>query len=229
MKTILAFGDSLTWGSDPKTARRHPPSHRWPDVLAGELGQGVQVIADGLRGRTTAYDEHLADCDRNGARLLPTALFTHAPVDLVIAMLGSNDMKPHIAGTAVAAMQGMRRIAQIVASHGQGMKKDHHARMLIVAPPPLVATQDAEFAAMFDGGVEQSRRLAGFYADVARELGCRFFDAGTVAQASPIDSVHLDADNTRAIGMALAPIAADILDLPLAKVDTDQGGRRAAG
>ncbi len=77
MKTILAYGDSITWGSDPtRGGARHSVSHRWPDVLAGELGAGFTVIAEGLRGRTTAYDEHCADCDRNGARFLPTALYT---------------------------------------------------------------------------------------------------------------------------------------------------------
>ncbi|MGB7432457.1 MAG: arylesterase, partial [Ahrensia sp.] len=79
MTTILAYGDSLTWGSDPAVAgRRHPVSHRWPDVLASGLGQGVTMISDGVRGRCTAYDEHLADCDRNGARILPTVLYAHA-------------------------------------------------------------------------------------------------------------------------------------------------------
>ena len=48
------------------------------------------MITDGLRGRTTGFDEHLAACDRNGVRILPTSL-RHAPLDLVIIMLGSND------------------------------------------------------------------------------------------------------------------------------------------
>lgn len=229
MKTVLAYGDSLTWGSDPATAARHPPSDRWPDVLASALGEAVCVISDGLRGRTTAYDEHLADCDRNGARLLPTALFTHAPVDLVIVMLGSNDMKPHIAGSAVAAAQGMRRLVQIVRNHDQGLKADTRARALIVSPPPLVGTDDAEFAAMFAGGVDQSGQLAGLYGRLAQEQGCDFFDAGTVARASPTDGVHLDADNTRAIGLAMAPIVASILGVAPAQIDTDQGGLSVAG
>ena len=215
MKTVLAFGDSLTWGADPQTGGRHGPEHRWPDVLAADLGTGVRVIADGLRGRTTAYDEHLADCDRNGARLLPTSLYCHAPVDLVILMLGVNDMKPHIAGTALAAMQGMRRLVQIAQTHRQGFLEGHHlVRVLIVAPPPLVATDSAEFTAMFAGGVAESQKLATIYRALAEEYECAFFDAGTVAHASPVDGVHLDAANTRAIGLALAPVVSGLLALP---------------
>lgn len=205
MKTVLCFGDSLTWGSDAQTGGRHARQDRWPNVLAAGVGHNVEVVTDGLRGRTTAYDEHLADCDRNGARILPTVLYTHAPLDLVILMLGANDMKPHIAGTALAAMQGMRRCVEIVKINAMRSAAPTPL-VLIVAPPPLCETADPEFSAMFAGGVEQSRMLASFYSDLADEQGVDFFDAGTVAHTTPIDGVHLDAENTRAIGRALTPI-----------------------
>jgi len=213
MKTVLCFGDSLTWGSNADTGSRHALEDRWPEVLRRGLGAGVEVISDGLRGRTTAYDEHLADCDRNGARILPTVLYTHAPIDLVIIMLGSNDMKPHIAGTALAAMQGMRRCVEIVRINAMRDGSSEPPDVLIVSPPPLCETADPEYSAMFAGGVEQAAMLASFYADLADEQGCDFFDAGTVAKTTPIDGVHLDAENTRAIGRALTPIAKLILGL----------------
>lgn len=212
MKTVLAFGDSLTWGSDPAGGGRHPRDARWPNALAAKLGEAVDLVADGLRGRTTAYDEYLADCDRNGARVLPTALYAHAPLDLVILMLGTNDMKPHIAGTATAAMQGMRRLISIVQHHNAGLEAGP-PEVLVVAPPPLVETDHVEFAPMFAGGVEQSRMVGLMYADLADEMGCGFFDASSVAEASPIDGVHLDASNTQAIGKGLAPVVSLMLGL----------------
>jgi lysophospholipase L1-like esterase len=213
MKSVLCFGDSLTWGSNADTGGRHALEDRWPEVLRRGLGAGVEVISDGLRGRTTAYDEHLADCDRNGARILPTVLYTHAPLDLVIIMLGSNDLKPHIAGTALAAMQGMRRCAEIVRINAMRDGSSEPPDVLIVSPPPLCETADPEFSAMFAGGVEQAQMLASFYADLADEQGCDFFDAGTVAKTTPIDGVHIDAENTRAIGRSLTPIVKLILGL----------------
>ena len=224
-KSILAFGDSLTWGADPQRDARHPRDGRWPDVLAAELDEGTNVIAEGLCGRTTAYDDDTGDCDRNGARLLSTLLATHRPVDLLIVMLGTNDMKPHVAGTAIAAAQGMRRLVQIARSHAAGLTVPHPMQILIVAPPPIVATGNDEAAAMFAGGVEQSGQLAGLYSDLAVETGCAFFDAATVAEASPADGVHLDADNTAAIGWALAPVVRPLLAAP---IDTDQGGLAVA-
>jgi lysophospholipase L1-like esterase len=206
MKTVLCYGDSMTWGSDATTGGRHAYEDRWPNVLQKALGSDALVIAEGLRGRTTAYDEHLADCDRNGARILPTVLYTHAPLDLVIFLLGSNDMKPAIAGSALAAMQGMRRLISLVQVNALRDGTTEPPAVLVVAPPPLCETADPEFSAMFAGGVEQSGMLASFYADLADESGCGFFDAGSVARTTPIDGVHLDAENTRAIGRGLEPM-----------------------
>ncbi|MEM9573607.1 MAG: SGNH/GDSL hydrolase family protein [Pseudomonadota bacterium] len=212
MTTILAYGDSLTWGSCPETGNRHPVSHRWPEVLAAGLGAGHSMITDGLRGRTTGYDEYLADCDRNGVRTLPTVINTHAPIDLVVILLGVNDLKPHIAGTAIAALQGVRRLTQIVQSHRQGLTPPKQAKILIVAPPPLVESDDAQFGAMFAGGIDESQKLATLYAELAQEMDVAFFDAGTVASASSLDGVHLDAENTKNIGDALVPIVKKLLN-----------------
>ena len=213
MKTVLCYGDSLTWGSDAETGGRHARQDRWPVVLQAALGDDAQVIAEGLRGRTTAFDEHLADCDRNGARILPTVLYTHAPVDLVILLLGTNDMKPAIAGTAVAAMQGMRRLVSLIQLNALRDGSAEPPAILIVAPPPLCETANHEYSAMFAGGIEQSKMLASLYADLADETGCGFYDAGSVAQTSPVDGVHLDAANTRAIGKGLEPVVRMMLGL----------------
>jgi lysophospholipase L1-like esterase len=212
MKTVLCYGDSLTWGYDAASQGRHALADRWPSVLEAELGGGAHVIAEGLNGRTTAFDDWLGGADRNGARLLPTLLTTHAPIDLIIIMLGANDMKPWIHGNPVAAMQGMRRLVDIVRGHDYPFGWSA-PNILLVAPPPVCRTDDAEFKAMFAGGEEASRQLAPLYAQLADEVGCGFFDAGSVAQTTPLDGVHLDAENTRRIGAALAPPVRIMLEL----------------
>jgi lysophospholipase L1-like esterase len=212
MKTILAYGDSLTWGSRPEDGLRHPRSHRWPDVLEAALGGKAEVVTDALRGRTTAFDDHLADADRNGARILPTSLSAHAPIDLVIIMLGANDMKSHTAGTALAAMQGMRRLVNIVQNHVPGLIAPK-PEIIIIAPPPLCLTSNPEFGATFNSRIEESKMLASMYRDLAEEMGVAFFDAASVAATSPLDAVHIDAEGTRAIGLALVPIVTMMLGL----------------
>ena len=212
MKTVLCYGDSLTWGYNPEGPARHALPDRWPSTLQTALGEGVHVIAEGLNGRTTAFDDHLAGADRNGARLLPTVLTTHAPLDLVVIMLGANDMKPWIHGNPVAAKQGVQRLIDIVRGHDYPLDEPA-PQILIVSPPAVSRTTNAEFAEMFAGGDEASRRLSAQYEALADEAGCGFFDAGAVAETSPLDGVHLDAANTRKIGEALAPLVRVMLEL----------------
>jgi lysophospholipase L1-like esterase len=212
MKTVLCYGDSLTWGYDAAAQGRHALQDRWPSVLQAEIGSGAYVIAEGLNGRTTAFDDPVSGADRNGARILPTVLTTHAPIDLIVIMLGANDMKPWIHGNAVAAKQGMQRLVDIVRGHDYPFPQPA-PQILLVAPPPVCRTENAEYKAMFAGGDEASRLLAPLYAQLAEEVGCGFFDAGTVAKTTPLDGVHLDAENTRAIGAALAPAVRAMLGL----------------
>lgn len=212
MKTVLCYGNSLTWGYNAAGPSRHALEDRWPNVLQAELGGGVRVIAEGLNGRTTAFDDNLAAEDRNGARVLPTLLGTHSPLDLVIIMLGSNDMKPWIHGNPLAARHGMGRLVKIVRGHAYPFEAKA-PEILLVSPPPVCRTENAEFGGMFAGGDQASQKLAEQYAALADELGCGFFDAGSVAEATPLDGVHLDAENTRKIGEALAPLARVMLAL----------------
>lgn len=211
MKTVLCYGDSLTWGFDPRGGARHAFEDRWPSRLQEKLGQTARVIAEGLNGRTTAFDDHVAGADRNGARILPTVLTTQAPVGLVVIMLGANDMKPYICGSAIGAKQGMQRLIDIIGGHDWPIPQST-PEIVLVSPPPLCATGNADFAAIFADGEAESRKLAGHYEKLAADTGCAFFDAGAIARTSPLDGVHLDVENTRAIGDALAPVVQRALE-----------------
>ncbi|MBB3713579.1 lysophospholipase L1-like esterase [Limimaricola variabilis] len=209
MKSILAFGDSLTWGHDPRDGSRHAYDDRWTSVLEAALDGAARLIPEGLNGRTTSFDDHAAPCCRNGARALPMLLTSHMPLDLVIVMLGTNDLKPRFGGRAVTAQEGMRRLAEIVRL--QPTKPEGHVpRLLIVAPPPCAAMTGSDLPAG-ERSVAESHRIAPLYRTLAEELDCAFFDAGAVARADPADGVHLDAANTRAIGAALLPMVRALL------------------
>ena len=118
MKTILCYGDSLTYGANPVMGGpRHAYEDRWPTALETALQGKVRCIAEGLGGRTTVHDDWYADSDRNGARILPTLLSSHDPLDMVIIMLGTNDIKPFHGRTALEASWGMRRLVHIVRAH----------------------------------------------------------------------------------------------------------------
>ncbi|MGV8854793.1 MAG: SGNH/GDSL hydrolase family protein [Devosia sp.] len=215
MKTILAYGDSLTYGANPTGGTRHAYQDRWPSVLEAGLDGQARVIAEGLGGRTTASDDWYAAADRNGARILPTLLESHGPLDLVIIMLGTNDLKPAVCGSALEASYGMRRLVQIIRGQAAG-KGETAPEILLVAPPLICQSENVDMMGHFGGyahGLEQSGQFAAHYARRAEELDTLFFDAATVAQADPEDGVHLNAANTRAIGEALVPVVRQVLGL----------------
>ena len=209
MRTIMAFGDSLTWGTNPEGGGRHAFEDRWPKVLEAALGSGHSVISEGLGGRTTAYDDHTAAFERNGAKALPMLLATHSPLDLVIIMLGANDLKAQICPTAHGALAGMTRLIEIVRTfpYRWGMSAP---RVFVVSPPHFSMCTNGDGPAS-GRIIDESRKLAAGYREISRVGGCGFFDASTVATAHGSDGVHLDAANTRAIGAALVEPVRDYL------------------
>ena len=216
MKTILAYGDSITYGSSPIVGGpRLAYEDRWPSVLEAGLAGTARVIAEGLGGRTTVHDDWYANADRNGARILPTLLATHNPLDAVVIMLGTNDLKPVHGRAALEASYGVRRLVQVVRAHAatDGLAPP---AIVIVAPPHLSRTSvHPEMMDHFgqDVAIAQSKLFATYYKRRADELETAFFDAATVAQPDPNDGVHLDAGNTRAIGEGLVPVVKSLLGL----------------
>ncbi len=212
MKNILCYGDSLTWGYSPQ-GTRHDFADRWPSVLNAELGaHNVRVFNEGLNGRTTVFDDFAVAANRNGAQTLPTILETHTPLDLVIIMLGTNDLKNYLCGNATATTRGVGRLVEIIKNYPYFLDKDA-PEILIISPPHCIPTDDPILAGIFDGAVEKSKKFAQEYRTLSELTECAFFDAATIAKASPVDGVHLDANNTRAIGKNIAPMVAKILKL----------------
>jgi lysophospholipase L1-like esterase len=90
MKTILCYGDSITWGRNAVDGTRFPFEQRWPGILQAGLGNDYRIVEEGLGGRTVAT-ESWAMPHRDGRAMLAPILESHAPLDWVIIMLGTND------------------------------------------------------------------------------------------------------------------------------------------
>ncbi len=212
MKSILAFGDSLTWGYNAANSARHPYETRWPNVLGAGLANKARVIEEGMNGRTTVFPDPTCEAERNGAVALPMLLTTHQPLDLVIIMLGTNDIKYANRCRAFDAAMGMERLIGLVKTHAYNA--DYAIpKILIMAPPALVPTKDEWFNDLWGHALAESQLFAPHYARIAKEQGVHFFDAGSVAKASDVDGGHLDAANTKAIGEALVPVVKKILEI----------------
>lgn len=207
MKTILAYGDSLTWGHDPITKARHAHQFRWPTVLQANL-KNVEVISEGLCGRNTCFDDYAGSAERNGARTLPIILASHAPIDLIIIMLGTNDLKAAICGVAEGAEKGMQRLIRMVQTFPFDSPGCTTPKILILAPPP----QNLEGGQHSTQRIEESKKLSPLYEQLAKKLNVEFINAAKLCASSTKDGTHLDKDQTVALGKGLAPICKKILE-----------------
>ena len=199
-KVILCYGDSNTWGYNPATQDRYARDGRWPGVLQQELGEGYVVIAEGLNGRTTVWDDPIEEY-RNGKEYLIPCLRSHMPVDLVVIMLGTNDLKARFSVPACDVAAGAGVLVDIVAKSEAG-PRDGAPEVLLVTPPPFAEL--SEFAEMFEGGKEKSKQLSRHFRLVAGERGCALLDAGEVIASSELDGIHLDLAEQHKLGLAIA-------------------------
>lgn len=200
MKRILCYGDSNTWGFIPLTAERYSQAVRWTGVLQKTLGTDYQVIEEGLNGRTTVWNDPHSD-GRNGRDYLLPCLESHMPLDLVILMLGTNDLKQKFSATATDIAEGAGFLGRLILLSKAGIQ--YHPPKLILAAPPTILEQTA-YGEAFDGGFEKSRKFAKAYKRIADELNCPFLDASACVQSSKRDGIHLEAEEHTKLGLAMA-------------------------
>lgn len=207
VRTILCFGDSNTYGAVPTLARvgrhRFAPDRRWPGILRRTLGSGWDVIEEGQPSRTTVWDDPIEGIHKNGLKALPVCLESHMPLDLVILMLGTNDLKHRFSVTASDIANSIEVLIKAV-QRSEAEPSGAAPAVLAVAPPPI---QEVDwFAEMFLGGAAKSARLAGLIGQAASRSGAAFVDAAELVEASAVDGIHLDSDAHRALGVELSRV-----------------------
>jgi lysophospholipase L1-like esterase len=210
-RVVLAYGDSNTHGTMPmetlESMGRFGPAERWPGVLAAALGGGWRVVEEGLPGRTTVYPDPVSGVHKNGLAFLPGILESHRPLDFVVLMLGTNDLKQRFAAPAIEIGESVSQLVHFT-RHSYTGPAQAQPRILLVAPPPVLET--GCLAEIFAGGAEKSKRLGKVYGAVAARHGCGFLDAGEVIGSSPLDGVHFDASEHEKLGKAVAAALKDM-------------------
>ncbi|MBL9072343.1 SGNH/GDSL hydrolase family protein [Tabrizicola sp.] len=203
-RTVLLFGDSNTHGTMPMPDLdfdgRFDRGERWAGRLA-RLLPDWEVIAEGHPGRTTVHDDPVEGAHRNGLTVLPALLESHRPLDLVLIMLGTNDLKQRFSVNACDIALSLERLVRVIRASEAG--PDGGApEVLLVAPPPILEV--GCLAGMFAGGAAKSRGLAAETRSAARRLDVPFLDAGEVVAVSPVDGIHYDSEANPALAEAFA-------------------------
>lgn len=199
-KQVLCYGDSNTWGFNPLTKDRFDSDTRWTGILSKQLGSQYEIIEEGSNGRTTIWDDPFQE-NKNGRAELNLCLDTYRPLDLVIIMLGTNDLKQYFHLSAQEIAQGAGILVGMVQDSQAGAHKQAPV-VLLLAPPPT--TTLTEYAEDFVEAGSKSQQFAEAYRHVAEEKGCAYFDTSTVIVSSELDGIHLEANEHRKLAQAIA-------------------------
>lgn len=189
---ILCYGDSNTWGYiSGSNHERYGNSERWTRVLSKLLGNEFEIIEEGLNSRTlTSNDKRPGKEGKNGYEYLLPCLDTHDPVDLVILMLGTNELKYTFNKTAkeIGVLLEEYFVKTILGRKSQF--KDSYPKLLIVTPP--IVNEEVEYCKTGDkykGAMQKSKELNEIYKNIADKYNCYFLNNDGLETG--MDGVHL--------------------------------------
>ena len=211
---VLCYGDSNTWGcigrwvESTLPSERYDTDTRWPMVAQKELGEKFHIIEEGLGGRTSIYP-HPTEPWKNGEPYLTPCLHTHRPLDLVVVMLGTNDLQLKKDITAEELPIGITRLVDIIQADHKCGRGNVPPKILVIAPIEVRPSDPKGRTAVYakfrcDIGRNLSLMLPAVYEKVAEEKGCYFLNAQEYAQPGPADGVHFDAQSHINLGKAVA-------------------------
>lgn len=219
-KEILCYGDSNTLGCIPRDTpwehllERYPPENRWPYLLSEILGPSYHVWEEGLGGRTTIYSppdfEYL-----NGLHYLLPCLYSHRPLDLVIILLGTNDLALEIPDLESNLCLGMKELVQLVKASPECGRGHIAPKILIISPTHIKHVESREdIYTSFKGeqGIRLSHQFSSAYHTLAKEMDCFYMDAAAIVSPSDIDGVHWTAEAHHRFAEELANEVRTILE-----------------
>lgn len=203
VKNVMIFGDSNTWGIDPKSLTgnsgisRINYCKRWTTKLQEKLGNGYNIIVEALNHRTTIFSELASPSDGDynciGRDVFKTLLHSQKPLGLVIIALGTNDMKekfnttPHDIGDAIRIL-----VKDMERTTDTGVDQKHTPKCLILGPPVIQETPISRNFGFLKGIEKKSKEVSSHLSKVANDLGAGYLNLQEVAKVSPIDGVHFD-------------------------------------
>lgn len=190
-RTILCYGDSNTWGNVPRSDERYPRDIRWPGALQDILGTEYDVISEGLCGRTFVA-ENPEKPHRTGITHLQVILESADPVDVVIIMLGTNDIKSTYKLTPVDIAGHLSQTIEFIRNEKELNKTP---KILVICPPPVIIPETGDLDSRMIPGLEAFKVLPHLFKEVTQKYDCGFINAGDYVSSSKIDGYHLDKES----------------------------------
>lgn len=206
MKTVLCYGDSNTYGYDPRNGLRYQKAIRWTTILQNLLGDEYEVVVEGLNGRTTAYDRP-DGAFKNGLSYLTACLGSNKPLDYIIFMLGTNDCNADLNLSSKDIANGMEKLIETALSETEWMQ-DNRPDIIIVVPAAIGDNyQTSPFAYQLnDDSIRKSHEIGPLYKEIAQKHNCKFLDCTNILEVSSIDSEHLTENGHSKLAELLAQL-----------------------
>lgn len=190
-KKVLCYGDSNTFGQHPDKLHRYPANVRWTGVLQQLLGDDYYVIEEGLGSRTTDLD-YVRKPGRNGKEYFTPCLQSHKALDIVVIMLGTNDLKIEYRRSAREIAEALGGLVDDAREYGVDLNS---APPTVILVSPILIDESAPYFYKFyteyydKESMSESSKLADEVRRVADEKHAIFVDAAQVARAGE-DGVH---------------------------------------
>lgn len=213
MKSILCFGDSNTYGFDASTKGRFPWGVRWTSIVQKRLGENVRVVEEGLGGRTTVWEDPIENRMSGKEYLLP-CLESHWPLDLMVLMLGTNDLKARFGLEACDIAAGAENLVCMAKDFFQ--KQGGNPPVLVLSPIEVAeGIETLPFCELLGGSsaVRRSREFPVYFREMANRNGCGFLAASDYAKPCALDGLHLDAEGHRRLGEAVAEKILEMMEI----------------
>ena len=189
---ILCYGDSNTWGYiSGSNHLRYGDNERWTKLLAKLLGKKYEIIEEGLNSRTLiSEDTRPGKEGKNGFNYLIPCLDTHDPIDLVVLMLGTNELKYTYNKSAEEIGQIFEQYFVKTILNRKSQYRDTYPKLLIVTPP--VINEQTEYCKSNNKYLEATQKsieLDRIYKAIADKYNCYFLS--NEGLTTGVDGVHM--------------------------------------
>ena len=143
------------------------------------------MTEEGLSGRTTVFVDPIHE-SMDALSVIYSLLKSHEVIDLLIIMLGTNDVKERFNANAACIGAGMERLIQKCKTVDCWGGKEPN--ILVVAPPRIKEGFHDEV--MGDGCVEKSAGVAEQFRIICARQNVHFLDAKN-CEFNQVDFMHL--------------------------------------
>ena len=190
---IMVFGDSLSWGYEPGSKhQRFAADVRWPGKLQQLLGDDYEIIEENLNSRGIENgDPRPGKEGRRALDYIEACLDSQDPLDRVIVLLGTNELKHEMNMSAEAVGESMENLVNIILSRPSQFRETT-PKVTLLSPP--IINEETEYCRTGDkylGATEKSEQLVGVYQNLATKVGVGFVALSSINVG--VDGIHIDA------------------------------------